>query len=80
MRLLASRGARVIATSRSEASIANAVEKLRAAQAHVDSVEWLQLELGDLKSIADFAEEVKKKTDKVDILSTSLDIHITWPC
>jgi NADP-dependent 3-hydroxy acid dehydrogenase YdfG len=61
----------VFPTTRSETSARNAQEKLRATSPgiNVESIEWLQLDLADLKSIAAFSDKLKRQTTKIDILS-----------
>ncbi|KAI9164156.1 Short-chain dehydrogenase/reductase [Paramyrothecium foliicola] len=69
VRHLAQHGAKVYATTRS-------MESATRAQGHLSShtgippgaVEWLQMDLADLKSITETAKEISRRADRLDIL------------
>lgn len=74
LRLLAQRGAKVYFTSRSESNARKAVEKLRANHPDIElnRVQWLLLDLADLKSIDAAANELRRRETKLHILSMPL--------
>lgn len=67
------RGAKVYFTARSKTKADLARDAIRSAHPEVDQdlLIWLPLDLTDLKSVRDAAEELASKEDKVDILSES---------
>lgn len=70
MRLLSLQGAKVYFTTRSEAKAQKTREILQTQSPEIDqrSIEWLLLDISDLKSITAAADELKRKENKVDIL------------
>ncbi|KAJ5619636.1 hypothetical protein N7510_003620 [Penicillium lagena] len=70
VRLLAQRGAKVYFTSRSESKAQKAKDTLLTNYPDTDAknIEWLLLDLSDLKSIDAVAHELNEKESKVDIL------------
>lgn len=58
-------------TARSEAKAQKARDHLKASRPDIDlnNLVWLSLDLADLKTVTSAVEELKKKEDKVDILS-----------
>lgn len=68
---LARKGAKVYSTTRSEDKAQMARHALRARYPEIDQekVRWLLLDLSDLQSIADAANELKSNETKLDILS-----------
>ncbi|KAM5347653.1 hypothetical protein ACJ41O_007477 [Fusarium nematophilum] len=75
-RLLASRGAKVFATTRSPSSAQKARDKLHATHpdANIQNIEWLQLDLADLRSTTDAADGLKRRTARIDILINNAGI------
>ncbi|KAF6824881.1 short chain dehydrogenase [Colletotrichum musicola] len=70
VKYLALRGAKVYFTARSKAKADHARERLRSTHPDInqDLLVWLPLDLSDLKTVRDAAEELASKEDKVDIL------------
>ncbi|KAH8597562.1 daunorubicin C-13 ketoreductase [Bisporella sp. PMI_857] len=70
VKLLALHGAKVYYTTRSEAKAQKTREALQASSPDINlgKLEWLRLDISDLKSITAAADELKKKETKVDIL------------
>ena len=68
---LALRGAKVYFTTRSEAKGKKTLEILQAQSPEIDqkNLEWLQLDVADVKSITATADELKRKETKLDLLS-----------
>ena len=69
VRQLAQHGAKVYATTRSQKSATkaqNALSNFNNIAPH--AVEWLQMDLTDLRSITEVAEEVKRRTSSLHIL------------
>lgn len=73
LKYLALRGAKVYFTARSKAKADHARDALKSAHPEInqDLLIWLPLDLSDLKTVRDAAEELLSKEDKVDILSES---------
>ncbi|KAJ5833084.1 hypothetical protein N7474_001395 [Penicillium riverlandense] len=70
VRLLAQRGAKVYFTSRSESKARNAKDILQTNYPDIEAnnIDWLLLDLSDLKSIDAAAHALNEKESKVDIL------------
>ncbi|PSN59309.1 putative carbonyl reductase [Corynespora cassiicola Philippines] len=70
VRLLAVRGAKVYFTTRSEAKAQKVLESLLSSSPEIkrESLQWLPLDLTDLKSIHAASDELKSRESKVDIL------------
>ncbi|PNP47824.1 hypothetical protein TGAMA5MH_00876 [Trichoderma gamsii] len=68
---LARKGAKVYCTTRSENKAKRARDVLRAKYPEIDQekIKWVLLDLSDLRSITDAADELKSNETKLDILS-----------
>lgn len=71
VKFLAVRGAKVYFTTRSEAKAQKVLESLLSSSPEIkrESLQWLRLDLTDLKSINTASDELKSRESKVDILS-----------
>ncbi|KAF7595635.1 hypothetical protein BBP40_005383 [Aspergillus hancockii] len=70
VKFLSLRGAKVYFTTRSEANAQKTLERLRTSNPDIkqENVEWLLLDLSDLRSITTAVKELERKENKVDIL------------
>ena len=71
VKVLARRGAKVYYTTRSEAKSKQTIDRIKSTDPDLDlsRVIGLVLDLGDLKTVVAAVEELKRREDKVDILS-----------
>ena len=73
VKYLALGGAKVYIASRSEARVKSAMDELLAENPKISKaqLEYVILDLGDLKSVLSAAYQIKQKEQKIDILSLS---------
>lgn len=75
MRLLAWKGAKVYFTTRSEAKALEARKRIQDAYPDIepDNLQYMTLDVADLRSITSVADKLMEKERKVDVLSESRD-------
>ena len=78
VRFLAQRGAKVYLTSRSNSKARQARDTLLDNYPDIDQkkIDWLSLDMTDLKSVDAASQELNKREGKVDILSMAPE---SWP-
>ena len=73
MKHLASKGAKVYFTGRSETKAEKAMSQLKSLVPDLpkDRLVWIKMDLTDMTSVLDAVEQLKMKETKLDILSTA---------